>query len=79
MDARRQFDALDVVSIMSLLFGYENLIENRQQTAHNDVSAANDKQAQYLLQELGRKFDEQDEMLRTILEVLQSEKPTGKE
>lgn len=79
MDARRQFDALDVVSIMSFLLGYENLLENRQQTAHNDVSAANDKQAQYLLQELDRKFDEQNEMLKQILEVLQSEKPTRKE
>lgn len=74
MDARRQFDALDVVSIMSFLLGHENLMENRQQTDHNDVSAANDKQAQYLLQELGRKFDEQNEMLKQILEVLQSEK-----
>lgn len=79
MDARRQFDALDVVSIMSFLLGYENLLENRSQSAANDVSAANDKQAQYLLQELGRKFDEQNTMLMTILEVLQSEKPTGKE
>lgn len=79
MDARRQFDALDVVSIMSFLLGYENLLENRAQSAANDVSAANDEQAQYLLQELGRKFDEQNDMLRTILEVLQSEKPTGKE
>lgn len=74
MDASRQFDALDVVSIMSFLLGYENLLENRSQSAANDVSAANGKQAQYLLQELGRKFDEQNTMLRTILEVLQSEK-----
>lgn len=79
MDARRQLDALDAVSIMSFLLGYENLLENRSQSAANDVSAANDKQAQYLLQELGRKFDEQNEMLKQILEVLQSEKPTGKE
>lgn len=79
MDARRQFDALDVVSIMSFLLGYENLLENRSQSAANDVSAANDKQAQYLLQELGRKFEEQNDMLKQILEVLQSEKPTGKE
>lgn len=79
MDSRRQFDALDVVSIMSFLLGYENLMENRAQSAANDVSAANDKQAQYLLQELGRKFDEQNEMLKQISEVLQREKPTGKE
>lgn len=74
MDASRQFDALDVVSIMSFLLGYENLVENRQQTAHNDVSSANDKQAQYLLQELGRKFDEQNKVLKQILEVLANEK-----
>lgn len=74
MDARRQFDALDVVSILSFLLGYENLLENRAQSAANDVSAENDKQAQYLLQELGRKFDEQNEMLKQILEVLENEK-----
>lgn len=79
MDSRIQLDALDVVSIMSFLLGYENLLENRQKTAHNDISAANDKQAQYLLQESGRKFDEQNEMLIQILEVLKSDKPTRKE
>ena len=79
MDSRRQFDALDIVSIMSFLLGYENLLENRQQSAHNDVSASNDAQAQFLLEELGRKFEEQNEMLKKILEVLPSEKPTGKE
>lgn len=79
MDSRRQFDALDIVSVMSFLLGYENLLENRQQSAHNDVSAANDAQAQFLLEELGRKFEEQNEMLKKILEVLPSEKPIGKE
>lgn len=75
MDGQRQFDALDVISVLSFFLGYENLIENRQQSAANDVSAANDKQAQYLLQELGRKFDEQNEMLKQILEVLTDEEP----
>lgn len=79
MYAIRQFDALDIVSIMSFFLGYENLMENRQQTAHNDVSAANNKQAQYLLQKLGRKFEEQNEIMKQILEVLQIEKTTGKE
>lgn len=40
----RQFDALDVISVLSFALGYENLMENRQQSAQNDVSAANDKQ-----------------------------------
>lgn len=66
----RQFDLLDAISILSFCLGYENLIENRQQSAQNDVSAANDKQAQYLMEEFGRRFDEQNEMLREILKVV---------
>lgn len=67
---RRQFDALDIISVLSFFLGYKNLMENREQSAHNDVSAANDRQAQFLLAELGRKFEEQNQMLREILEVL---------
>ena len=74
MGEQRQFDALDIISVLSLLLGYENLMENRQQSAHNDVSAANDKQAKFLLEELGQKFEEQNAMLREILEVLKREK-----
>lgn len=70
MGEQRQFDAFDIISVLSFLLGYENLLENRQQSAHNDVSAANDKQAQFLLEELGHKFDEQNAMLKQILEVL---------
>lgn len=70
MNEQRQFNAIDIISIFSFLLGYENLLENRQQSAHNDVSAANDKQAQYLLEELGRKFEEQNKMLLEILEVV---------
>lgn len=67
---RQKFDALDIISVLSFFLGYKNLMENREQSAHNDVSAANDKQAQFLLEELGRKFEEQNQMLREILEVL---------
>lgn len=56
-----------VLAIASFLLGYENLLENREQSRQNDVQSANDKQAQYLLEELGRKFDEQNAMLREIL------------
>lgn len=65
-----QFDALDVLSLLSFLLGYENLIENRQQSRHNDVSAANDRQARYLIEELGRRFEEQNAMLREILKAV---------
>lgn len=61
---------MDLISVLSLALGWENLIENRAQSAQNNVSAANDKQAQYLLEELGRRFEEQNEMLREILKVV---------
>lgn len=66
----RQSNALDFLTVFSAFLGYENLIENRQQSAQNDVSAANDKQAKYLLEELGRKFEEQNKMLREILKAV---------
>lgn len=62
---------LDVLGLFSLYLALLNLQENREQSAHNDVSVANDKQAQFLLTELGRKFDEQNEMLRKILSILE--------
>lgn len=65
----QQFDILDVLTVASFFLGYQNLLENREQSAANDVSAANDKQAQFLLEELGQKFEEQNAMLREILEV----------
>lgn len=75
MGEQRQFDAIDIISVLSLMLGYQNLQENRQQSAHNDVSAANDRQAKFLIEELGRKFEEQNAMLHEILEVLKREKP----
>ena len=72
MQEENNFNALDVLSVASFLLGYENLLENRQQSKQNDVQAANDKQAAYLLEELGRKFDEQNDMLRKILEAVSS-------
>lgn len=68
--SERQFDLLDAISVLSFFLGYENLMENRQQSAQNDISAANDKQAKYLMEELGRRFEEQNEMLREILKAV---------
>ena len=64
------FKGLDILTVASFLLGYENMMENRQQSAQNDVAAANDKQAKYLLEELSRRFEEQNEMFRKILEVI---------
>lgn len=71
---RQQLSAIDFISIMSFLLGVENLQENRQQSAHNDVSAANEKQAKFLMEKLSEKFEEQNEMLRQILEDLHNGK-----
>lgn len=67
----------DLLNIASLYLGVRNLTENEQQSAQtlkilqqNDVGAANDRQAAYLLQELGRKFDEQNAVLKEILEAV---------
>lgn len=65
---------LDALGLFSVYLAILNLQENREQSAHNDVSIANDKQAQYLIKELGRKFDEQNEMLKRILSILEGEK-----
>lgn len=67
MNERKQLDAIDVISVASFLLGLENLMENRQQTADNDVSKANETQAEFLLDELNKKFDEQNKMLLQIL------------
>lgn len=53
----------DLINIIALEIGLENLFENRIQTAQNDVQSANDKQAEYLLSEINRRFDEQNEIL----------------
>lgn len=67
----------DLLAIYSIYLGSRNLVENEQQSEaqlkilrQNDVGAANDKQAAYLLEELGRKFDEQNTMLKEILEAV---------
>lgn len=74
---KNELDFADVLGIVSLYLGLRNLTENEQQSdaqlkilKQNDVGAANDKQASYLLTELGRKFDEQNKMLIEILEAV---------
>ena len=70
-----------LVGLLSLYLGVRNLTENEQQSDAQlkilqqiDVGAANDRQAAYLLEELGRKFDEQNQMLKQISEAVKNEK-----
>ena len=65
---------IDALGLFSILLGYENLIENRTQSTQNDVQSANDKQAQYLLTEIDRKFNKQNEMLKKIIKELEESK-----
>lgn len=78
---RNGLEFTDFLNLFSLYLNIRNLTENEQQNDQQikilsriDVNAANDKQAAYLLAELGRKFNEQNAMLRSIMEVLHSEK-----
>lgn len=71
----QQLEFSDLIGVLSLYLGIRNLNENEAQSdaqmkllRDNDIQAANDKQAQYLLTELGRKFDEQNKILKEILE-----------
>lgn len=65
-----QLGFIDILSILSFFISIQNLKENEEQSAHNDVQKANDKQARYLLNEIKRLFEEQNKMLVEILSRL---------
>lgn len=67
-------ELINLINILSLVVGLQNMQENRAQSAHNDVQAANDKQAHFLLQEINRRFDEQSRMLERLIELMEAEK-----
>lgn len=67
-------DFFDLIDIISVLIGLQNLQENREQSAHNDVQSANAIQAKFLLNELTKQFEKQNEMLKEILIILKKEK-----
>lgn len=74
----KEYDFLDILTVLSFYLGYRNLLENEQQSKStdelikkNDVNVANDNQAKFLLQELSRKFDEQNAMLERILKAVE--------
>lgn len=60
----------NAVDLMALVISILNLQENRAQTAYNDVHAANDKQAEFLLGEIRKMIDEQNRRLERQDEVL---------
>lgn len=60
----------DLLNLVSILIGLQNLQENREQSEYNDIQSANDNQTKFLLDELNKKFDEQNKMLNEILQIL---------
>lgn len=61
---------LDLINVLSLIIGMQNLQENREQSAHNDVHVENEAQAKYILTEIAALLEEQNVMLREILSIL---------
>ena len=53
----------NLLDLISILVGLENLMENRQQSAENDVNSANQRQAKEILDDLHKQFDKQNAML----------------
>ena len=62
----------NMLNLLSLMVGFQNLQENREQSAHNDIQSANDRQAQYILEELKLEFKKQNELLVKILNILEN-------
>lgn len=56
-------ELINLINILSFVVGLQNMRENQLQSANNDVQAANSVQAEYLLNEINRRFDEQNKIL----------------
>lgn len=53
----------NLLDLISVLVGLENLMENRQQSAENDVNSANQRQAKEILDDLHEQFNKQNKIL----------------
>lgn len=70
-----------ILNVISIILGYSNLIENREQSAHNDVEKHNQEQEKHILDDLHYHFERQNqllyyqnELLHQILDILKGEK-----
>lgn len=71
----------NMLDVLSIMLGYENLMENRQQSANNDVAKHNSEQTKKLLDDLHSQFNKQNKileyqnkLLEQILEILKGDK-----
>lgn len=58
---------IDAIELLSFVIAVQNLYENREQSAHNDIQSANTNQTHLLLNELNKKFEKQNVMLEDIV------------
>lgn len=72
---------IDFLSLVGIILGYSNLIENRQQSAHNDIEKHNQAQEKHILDDIHKQFERQNELLyyqnsllHEILDKLQNKK-----
>ena len=73
-------DAGNVFNVLGIMIGYENLVENRQQSKQNDIQKHNQLQAKVILDDLHLQFHRQNrllyyqnKLLKEILDILKGE------
>ena len=64
-------ELINLINILSFVVGLQNMQENSKQSSRNDVQYSNKEQARYLLQEINRRFDEQNRMLERLIELME--------
>ena len=62
----------DLLNALSLILAVENLKQNEAQSQYNDVHRANDEQAELLLNNINKRFAEQNENIAQILAIQQN-------
>lgn len=62
----------DILNALSLILAVENLKQNEAQSQYNDVHRANDEQAELLLENINKRFAEQNENIAQILAIQQN-------
>ena len=69
-----EFTFLDILSIMSFWIGLMNLGENLNQGDKQDIQSDLSSKADLLLKEIHRHLEQQDMLLKQILEELQNDR-----
>lgn len=63
-----------ILDAISVVIGVQNLYENREQSAQNDIAKHNQEQAKFILNDLHERLDYQNNLLEEILKILKGDK-----